>query len=681
MVDYPLTPRGDTVDDYHGTSVADPFRWLEEMDAPATLDWVDAQNEVTFAHLDRIPLRSSIRSRFEELWDIPRQSTPIRRGDWYFYTHNDGLQPQPTLYKRPVAGGEPEVVLDPNTLSDDGTVAVMTQSFTKDGGLLAYSLAEAGSDWQVARVMDTRTGEQFPDELRRIKFTTLAWTPREDGFYYARFPERDEFPDSPPSTNQRVYLHRLGTSQADDELIYSRPDQPDLGFQPFVTDDNELLVLHVWHGTDTRNRLYYRPIAGDADFIRLLDGFDAKYEVVGHIDGWLYVLTDRDAPRGRIVAIPLATPDAANWREIVAESADTLEFATMVSGHIVAGYLRDAHHAVLLFGTDGVFVRELELPVMGAVTQFAGKPSHRDFFIGFESFVHPPAVLRYDFDTNTLELFSEPTRGVDPARFVTTQIWAESRDGTAIPLFVTHRSDLVPDGATPTILFGYGGFDISMTPTYAPDRLGFVEAGGIFALANLRGGGEYGQEWHQAAMFGNKQNVFDDFIAAGEHLIAAGYTSSDSLGIYGRSNGGLLVTACLLQRPDLWGAAVGMVPVTDMLRYHRFTAGRYWTAEYGNAEDDAEHFEFLYRYSPLHNVTPGLYPPTLVTTGDSDDRVVPLHSYKFIAELQAAVGDSGPALLRVDRRAGHGLGKPTAKLIDEAADIYAFFLHHLTPAD
>jgi prolyl oligopeptidase len=587
------------------------------------------------------------------------------------------LQPQPTLYKRPVGGGEPTVVLDPNTLAEDGTVAVMTQSFAKDGRLLAYSLAEAGSDWQVARVLDTETGEQYGDELRHIKFTTLAWTPEEDGFYYARFPETDDFPDSPPSTNQRVYLHKLGTPQSDDVLVYARPDQPDLGFQPFLTDDNELLILHVWQGTDTRNRLYYRPASESADFIRLLDEFDAKYTVVGHVDGWLYLLTDRDAPRGRIVAVPLERPAVENWREVIAESEDTLEFAAMVAEHLVVGHLRDAHHVVSLFGTDGALARELELPAIGTVTQFAGKPSHRDFFIGFESFVHPPSVLRYDFDLDTVEVFTEPSRGVDPTQFVTTQIWTESRDGTAIPMFVTHRSDLVPDGSTPTILFGYGGFDISMTPMYAPDRLGFVEAGGIFALANLRGGGEYGQEWHRAAMFGNKQNVFDDFIAAGEHLIATGYTSSANLGIYGRSNGGLLVTACVLQRPDLWGAAVAMVPVTDMLRYHRFTAGRYWTAEYGNAEDNSEHFEFLHEYSPLHNVEQGVYPPSLITTGDSDDRVVPLHSYKFIAALQDAVGDSGPALLRVDRRAGHGLGKPTAKLIDEAADIYAFFLHHL----
>jgi prolyl oligopeptidase len=552
----------------------------------------------------------------------------------------------------------------------------MTISLTKDGGTLAYSLAEAGSDWQVARILDTETGELFPEEIRHIKFTTLAWNRKEDGFYYARFPAPGDFPDAPPSTNQRVYFHRLGTEQSSDELVFARPDEPDHGFHPFVTDDGELLILHVWQGTDTRNRIYYRSAAEQGDFVRLLDDFDAKYEVVGHDAGVLYVLTDREAPRGRIIGIDLVDP--AEWREVVPESEATIEFASIVAGSLVVASLSNASHIVDLWSLAGTRIESVELPTLGAVTEFAGKPDHDEFFLGFESFVQPPAILRYDFATRRLERHSAEVSGLNPADFVTTQIWADSKDGTRVPMFVTHRSDLVPDGTAPTILYGYGGFDIPMVPMYAPDRLGFVEAGGIFAVANLRGGGEFGQEWHQAGMFGNKQNVFDDFIAAAEHLIAAGYTSSSHLGIYGRSNGGLLVAACLLQRPDLYGAVVGMVPVTDMLRYHRFTAGRYWTAEWGNAEQSAEHFSFLHAYSPLHNVRPGDYPPTLITTGDTDDRVVPLHSYKFVAALQSCVGQSGPALLRVDRRAGHGLGKPIAKLIDEAADIYAFFLHHLT---
>ena len=680
MPDYPVTRRDETVDDYHGMAVADPYRWLEATDSAETLAWVDAQNEVTFAHLDAIPQRSALRRRFEQLWNFPRESTPMRRGDWYFFTRNDGLQPQPILYKRPAAGGDPVVVLDPNTMSDDGTVALMTLSFTRDGGLLAYTVAEAGSDWQVARVLDTGTGEHLPDELHRIKFTTLAWTADGEAFYYARFPEPGEFPDAAPSTNQRVHLHRLGDDQTEDELVYARPDEPDFGFQPIVTDDGRLLVLHVWYGTDTRNRLYYREEGDGGVFVELLDDFDAKYQLIDHVDGWLYLLTDRDAPRGKVIAIPLARPTVENWREIVPEGKDTLEFAAVAGGRLVTFVLRDASHAVSVYSLDGEPVASLDLPALGSVTEFAGKPCHNEFFISFESFVHPPTVLRYDLVGGSLAAVAGADAWIDPDRYVTKRIWARSADGTRIPMFVTHRTDVVLEGANPTILFGYGGFDISMTPMYAPDRLGFVEAGGVFALANLRGGGEYGRKWHEAGMFGAKQKVFDDCIAAAEQLILSGYTSNEHLGIYGRSNGGLLVTACLVQRPDLFGAAVAMVPVTDMLRYHRFTAGRYWTAEWGSADDGPVQFEYLHAYSPLHNVTPAAYPPTLVTTGDTDDRVVPLHAYKFVATLQAAVGGSGPALLRVDRRAGHGLGKPISKLIDEAADIYAFFLYHLAKA-
>lgn len=678
MFNYPAAVKGDVIDNYHGTPVPDPYRWLEQTDSRETAAWVDAQNDLTFSHLATIPHRAALRERFEELWDFPRQSAPVRRGGWYYYSHNDGLQPQPILYRRPVAGGDPEQVLDPNSLSVDGTIAVMTQSFTSDGRLLAYSVAEAGSDWQQARVLDTATGTALPDELNWIKFTNLAWAPDGDSFYYSRYPAPGELADATPSTHQRVYLHRLGTDQSEDSLVYARPDAPDMGFQPLVTEDDELLVLQAWEGTDTRNRLYYRRLDDTGDFIRLLDDFDAKYHFIGHASGIVYLLTDLDAPRGRIIAVDLNHPSRDRWVEVLAEGADTLEFASIIAGKLVVGRLHDAHHLLAIHELDGSLVRDLELPTVGTITELSGKLHHDEMFIGFQSFVYAPTVLRYQFEEHALTSFTKSEPGIDPSQFITSQIWARSGDGSAIPIFVTHRSDLELDGSNPTVLYGYGGFDISMTPLYAPDRLGFIEAGGVFAVANLRGGGEYGHDWHRAGMFGNKQNVFDDFIAAGEHLIAAGYTASSNLGIYGRSNGGLLVTACLLQRPDLFGAVVGMVPVTDMLRYHRFTAGRYWTAEYGNAELDPGHFGFLYEYSPLHNIHPAFYPPTLITTGDTDDRVVPLHAYKFIAGLQDAIEQSGPALLRVDKRAGHGLGKPTAKVIDEAADIFAFFLHHLS---
>lgn len=677
MVDYPESPRTDVVDVYHGVPVPDPYRWLEDMESPATLAWVDAQNELTFSHMAANEYREPLRRRIEQLWNFPRQSAPVRRGDWYFYSRNEGLQAQPVLYKQAVAGGDESVILDPNAISADGTVAVMTQSFTDDGSLLAYSLAEAGSDWQTAHVLDTKSGATAADELHWIKFTPFAWTPDQDAFYYSRYPAPGEMPNVPPSTHQRVFLHRLGTDQSEDLLVYERPDAPDLGFIPVVTEDNELLVLHVWEGTDTRNRLYYRPLASSGPFVQLLDDFDAKYEVIGHDAGSLYVLTDLQAPRGRIIEIDLESPDRSNWRTIVPEVTGTLQFASIVAGRLMVGRLVDAHHVLAVYALDGTYLRELELPAMGTVTEFAGKALHQELFIGFQSFVHSPAVLRYDCDSDELEVFTEPVAREDSDSLVTRQIWAESNDGTPIPIFLIHRRELETGSNPPTVLYGYGGFDISMTPLYSPDRIGFIESGGVFAVANLRGGGEYGRDWHRAGMLGDKQNVFDDFICAAEHLVESGLTIPANLGIHGRSNGGLLVTACLLQRPDLFGAVVGMVPVTDMLRYHHFTAGRYWTPEYGNAEENADHFRFLIEYSPLHNVSPAMYPPTLITTGDTDDRVVPLHSYKFVAALQQAAGVSGPVLLRVDKRAGHGLGKPTAMVIEEAADIYAFFLHHL----
>jgi prolyl oligopeptidase len=677
VIDYPATPRGDVSESYHGTRVDDPYRWLEDMSAPETVEWVERQNRVTQGFLSTMQGRGRLRGRFVELWDFPRRSAPIRRGGWYFYTLNEGLQPQPVLYRVPVDGGEPAVVLDPNGLSADGTIAVMNHSFTRDGALLAYSLAESGSDWQTVRVMDPVSGAVLPDRLDHVKFTSLAWEPGGEAFYYSRYPAPGEMPGSPPSSHQRVYRHAIGTAQSTDELIYARPDAPALGFHPMVTDDGELLVLHVWEGTDSRNRLYYRKLSSGGVFVRLFDGFDAKYELIGHHSGALYLLTERDAPRGRIVAVDLAKP-ARGWRQVIPESADTLEFSAIVGGHLVTGHLHDAHHLLSVHTVEGRQVRRLELPALGTVTELTGKPRQQEMFVGFQSFLHPPMVLRYDFNTDEFGPFHGATEPGAPPGLVTEQLWARSPDGTRVPVFVTRKRDILLDGTNPTILYGYGGFDISTTPLYGPDRLGFVEAGGVFAVAVLRGGGEYGQEWHHAGMLEKKQNVFDDFIAAAEHLVALEYTSPRHLGIHGRSNGGLLVTACLLQRPELFGAAVAMVPVTDMLRYQHFTAGRYWTPEYGDAEASEVDFRFLIGYSPIHNVVPGAaYPPTLVTTGDTDDRVVPLHSYKFVAALQHAVGGDGIALLRVDTRAGHGLGKPIAKLIDEAADIYEFFLDRL----
>ncbi|MDF1596522.1 MAG: prolyl oligopeptidase family serine peptidase [Acidimicrobiia bacterium] len=674
---YPTTRRGDDTDDFWGNQVADPYRWLEDPDSPETQAWVDAQNEVTFAHLRGLPARSALRSRMEELWDFPRWTAPVRRGRRLFFTKNDGLQNQPVLYRQDGLKGEPVVLLDPNTLTEDGTTALVDSSASDDGSLLAISIAESGSDWQTISILDVETGTELPDRLRNVKFTSIAWLPDGRGFFYSRFPTEDEIPDAPPSTHQRVYSHLIGTAQDQDELVYARPDAPDLGFMPFVSDDGRYLVLHVWEGTDSRNRLYYRPLDGDGDFVLLLDEFDARYEFIEHLDGRFLILTDLDAPLGRIVAIDLNHPDRDDWVEIVPQGEDALVHGALTGGRLITMWMHHAHHLIRIHDASGAFVDEPPLPGLGSVVELTGRPGDRDLFIGYQSFTQPPTVLRYDFETGTLGTMWTAS-GRDDDRFRTRQGFATSPDGTRVPMFLIGLADLEPDGATPTILYGYGGFDISLTPTYQPARLAFLEAGGLFAVANLRGGSEYGQAWHQAGMLVNKQNVFDDFIACAEYLIEEGITSADHLGILGGSNGGLLVSAVELQRPELFGAVVPVVPVTDMLRYHRFTAGRYWIPEYGNAEESREHFEFLIEYSPLHNVEAGVtYPPTLITTADTDDRVVPMHAYKFTATMQAQADPSSPLLLRVETRAGHGLGKPTAKVIEEAADIYAFFLHHL----
>ena len=675
---YPATRQDETADDFWGTRVPDPYRWLEDPESADTRAWVDAQNRVTNSHLEQMTDRPTLRRRMEQLWDFPRWTAPSRRGERLFFTKNDGLQNQPVLYRQDGLGAEPVVLLDPNTLTEDGTAALVGSSASDDGSLLAISIAESGSDWQMITILDTETGEQLPDRLSNVKFTSVAWLPDGSGFYYSRFPTKEEVPDASPSTHQRVYLHRVGTTQDEDELIYRRPDEPGLGFMPFITDDGAYLVLHVWEGTDTRNRLYYRSIQSDGDFVLLLDDFDARYEFIEHSEGRFLILTDLDAPMGRIIAIDLADADRQNWDEIVSEGEEVLVHGALVAGYLITMWLHHAHHVIRVHDLSGLVVDQPELPGIGSIVELTGGPSDDDLFIGYQSFTQPPTVLRYEPEGGDLGILWTASDG-DDGRFITRQVFATSLDGTKIPMFLISRADLDPDRSTPTILYGYGGFDISLTPTYQPARLAFLEAGGLFVVANLRGGAEYGQAWHHAGRFGNKQNVFDDFIACGEYLIREGLTSERHLGILGGSNGGLLVAAVELQRPDLFGAVVPMVPVTDMLRYQLFTAGRYWTSEYGNAEENEEHFEFLLEYSPIHNVKEGVrYPPTLITTADTDDRVVPLHAYKFAATMQKLSDPSSPVLLRVETRAGHGLGKPTSKVIDEAADVYGFFLHHLS---
>lgn len=670
---YPTARRADVVDDFHGTAVSDPYRWLEDPHSPETQAFVAAQNELTRSFIDELPARAAWQQRLTALWDYAKVSPPEVRNGRFFFQRNDGLQNQAVLYRQDGPDGRPTPLLDPNTLSEDGTIALISQSYTGDGRLVAYSLAVSGSDWQEIRVRDTDTGQDTDDLIQWCKFTKAAWLPDNSGFFYARYPAPGELPDAPPSTHQQVYLHRLGAPQSDDTLVYARPDAPDLGFLPQVSDDGRYLLLTVWEGTDPRNRFYYHDLAGQGDFVRLIDVMEAKYEFLANDGPVFYFITDLAAGNGRIIAIDISQPDRANWREIVPESEDVVETAVVVHHEFIIDYLHHAHHRLSRYSLDGAPLGEINLPTLGSVALLTGKRAHDALYFIFQSFLYPPTVFRYEFATHTPTIWAQPQVAFAPDAYNTTQVFAESPDGTRVPMFLTHKKGLTLTGNNPTLLYGYGGFNISLPPAFSPARLAWLEQGGVYAQANLRGGTEYGETWHQAGMLDRKQNVFDDFIAAAEWLIANGYTRPSRLAIEGRSNGGLLVAACLLQRPDLYGAVHCGVPVIDMLRYHKFTAGRYWTSEYGNAEENPDHFQFMMAYSPLHNVCDGLsYPPTLITTAETDDRVVPMHAEKFAATLQAADTGRHPLLLRVETKAGHGLGKPTSKLIEESADVYSF---------
>jgi len=669
---YPHARRADVTDDYHGTKVADPYRWLEDADSEETLAWVEAQNELATSFL-RTDGWEEIRARLTELWNFPRYSLPRKEGGRYFFEKNDGLQDQSVLYVQDSLEAAPAPVLDPNAMSEDGTVALTGWEPSRDGRHLAYLVSSGGSDWQELRVREVDSGKDLGDVLEHCKFTSVAWTPDGSGFYYNRFPDPATVPEEDRNNFSMVFLHRLGTEQSEDELVYERTEDKTLGFAPWITEDGRYLVLLVYRGTDPKNRIYYRELAGDGDFVKLLDEADAMYAPLGNVGTTFYFHTDLDAPRGRIVAIDVADPARECWKEVVAEGNDVVDVAAMVGSRLVLVYMKDAHNTLVTVDLDGSDPRGVELPGIGSVAGLSGRQGDGELFFTYTSFLFPTSSFRHDLDEGTTEVFHMPEIDFDHEAYETKQVFYESKDGTTVPMFITHAKGLEPTGDVPTLLYGYGGFNISLTPSFSISTLVWLEAGGIYAVANIRGGNEYGEEWHQAGILGNKQNVFDDFIAAAEWLIDAGYTSSERLGIMGGSNGGLLTAACMVQRPDLFGAVVSAVPVIDMLRYHKFSVGRYWVSDYGNAEEDPEHFEFLLAYSPLHNIEEGTtYPPALVTTADTDDRVVPMHAKKFVAALQAADSGKNPILLRVETKAGHGKGKPTSKKIEEAADRLAF---------
>jgi prolyl oligopeptidase len=669
----PITRRDTVIEDYHGSPVADPYRWLEDATSAEAQVWGEAQHALTQAYLEEIPVRERIQQRLTTLFDYPKYSVPRRRGDRYYFSKNDGLQNQSVLYMQHTLSSEASVVLDPNTFSQDGTIALTNQSFTKDGMLLAYGTSHGGSDWQEIRVRNVDRGTDYDEVIQWVKFTSIAWRDDNHGFYYNRFPEPGSVPEEDSTCYNKVYWHMLGTLQAEDKLIFERPDAKELSFDPFITEDGKYLLLNVWHGTDPKNRIYYREVTDEEPFIRLLDEADASYNFIGNDGPLFYFNTDLDAPRGRIIAIDIRHPERARWQELVPQQEDVLAFALIVNSQFVVAYMHDAHHQIRRYSKDGCYLGDIALPTLGSVVEVSGKPEHTELFLSFTSFLYPPTIYRYDFNTNTLTPLHDTGNKFDLSSYETKQIFYTSKDGTRIPMFLTHKKGLTLDGNNPTLLYGYGGFNVSLTPAFAASTLLWAEHGGVYAVANLRGGNEYGEDWHQAGMLEKKQNVFDDFIAAAEWLIANNYTNTSRLAINGGSNGGLLVAACMVQRPDLFGAVVCEVPVIDMLRYHRFTVGRYWIPEYGDAEHNPDHFRFLYAYSPLHNIKEGVaYPPTLIMTADTDDRVVPAHAKKFTATLQAAHAGENPILLRLEMKAGHGMGKPTSKIIEARSDMLAF---------
>ena len=679
-IEYPKTRWVDHVDTYHGVRIADPYRWLEQdvRQAQEVADWVAAENKVTFAYLESIPQREKIRRRLTELWDYERFSAPFKEGGRYYFFMNTGLQNQSVLYTSDALEADvaARVLIDPNEWSEDGTVALAGVQFSEDGKHVAYCVAAAGSDWKTWRVMEINSGKVLDDQLQWVKFGGASWTADGKGFFYSRFPapkEGAEFQD--PNFNQKLYYHRIGTPQAEDVPVYHRQEHPDWTYDGEVTEDGRYLVVTIAVGTDDRYRIAVKNLTDpQAEPVELIDNFDHEYTFVGIAGPVLFFKTDLDAPRKRLIAIDLRRPEPEHFKEIIPQAEETLLRVGLVGNMFAASYLKDVKPQVKIYTREGKFVREVEFPGIGSASGFEGHHDDPETFYSFASYATPPSVYRYDVATGAGKRIRLASVKFNPKDYEVKQVFYHSKDGTRVPMFLAHRKGIELDGSHPTLLYGYGGFAIPLRPRFRVSWIAWMEIGGIAAVANLRGGGEYGEAWHKAGTFENKQNVFDDFIAAAEWLIENKYTRKEKLAIQGGSNGGLLVGAVITQRPDLFGACLPAVGVMDMLRFHKFTSGRYWVDDFGSA-DDPEQFKTLLAYSPYHNLERGThYPATLITTADTDDRVVPGHSFKFAAALQQAQGGDAPVLIRIETRAGHGAGKPTAKRIEEVADQWAFLV-------
>lgn len=681
---YPSTNTVDVSDTYHGISVADPYRWLEDTESDQTRQWIEAENKVTQDYLQALPGREDMRERLEKLWNYERYGIPTRRGDRYFYSHNDGLQNQSVFYTADALDAPRKVLIDPNNLSDDGTVALASTAITKDGTLVAYGLADGGSDWRTWKVRDVATGKDLEDEVRWVKFSGVAWLPDNSGFFYSRYDAPVEGSELlSTNENQKMYFHRLGTSQDDDQLILSRPDHPKWGFSPVVTEDGRYLVIHNWKGSEPKSQVFIKRLdQEDSEVKPLITGFDAEYNLIASVDETLYFLTDHEAPRRRLISVNADAAEREGWGEVIAESEDVIESASLFGEVFYVSSLKDARSLITRHNIDGSLIDEFELPGLGSVGGFNGYQDATETFFSFTNYVTPGAIYRVDLTSPSpakadAKLWRQSELDLDLSQFVTEQVFCTSKDGTKVPIIITRHKDTKLDGSNQTLLYAYGGFNISLTPSFSPANAAWVDAGGIYAVANLRGGGEYGRQWHEAGMRLNKQNVFDDFISAAEFLISSGYTSNSRLGIRGGSNGGLLVGAVMTQRPDLFGACLPAVGVMDMLRFQKFTIGWAWVGEYGSS-DEEDQIKNLMSYSPLHNVKEGTcYPATLVTTADRDDRVVPGHSFKFAAALQKAQSCDNPTLIRIETRAGHGAGTPVSKRIEEYTDLWTFLKANL----
>lgn len=664
------------IENYHGTNIADPFRWLEDPQNQETINFIDNQLQETREFLDNNSNRVAIKERITELWNYEKFSAPYKKAGYYYFSYNDGMKNQPLLYRSKGLDIHPtnsELVLDPNSFSNDGTKALSLYSISPNGKYMAYCVSNSGSDWQTIKVMSLDTKELLSDTIEWSKFTPLPWLPDSSGFMYSRYPNPATVAPEDNSRFNKVYLHKLNTEQQADNLVIEDVKDKNKSFRPQISEDGQYLFMYVAKGSASGNMIYCRKLAENTEIKPLIAVEKTISSFLGNDENILYFLTNINAPRFKVIAIDYNNPEQEYWRDIVAEGLDVIDNVIMIKDHFVTATLHDAYYQIIIYNKLGQLIKRLDLPTLGAITALSGKSDSNIFYFSFSSYLYPNTVFKVDVENPVVKVQWKPKMNFDFESYETYQVFYESKDGTKIPMFISHKKGLIKDSNNPTFLYSYGGFNVPRIPEFKVPDLVWMERGGIFAVANLRGGSEYGEQWHEAGMLEKKQNVFDDFISAAEYLIAEKYTSPKKLAIKGRSNGGLLTAACMLQRPDLYGAVISQVPVIDMLRYHKFTVGRFWIPEYGDAENNAEHFRFMYPYSPLHNVRFGtVYPPLMIMTAKTDDRVVPAHSLKFAATMQTVNLGNNPILLRVEFGAGHGLGKPTHLLINEQSDVYAF---------